>query len=505
MIYLKNTADLSDHRIEMFDGDEHLVIPVVAAVQGVMNKQFLPISSLEASLPAWEGVAVTLAHPKEHGNEVSANTQHSVENFVVGKFFNAHVDDNKFKGEFWINLQKLEGHDDGELFLELVEQGVTIEVSTSYWANQNNRGGIYKGKNYNGTQTDLVPNHIAILLHETGACSVADGCGTPRTNKKEPDMADEKLSDEERGALIIAKLRSEPGFGSLIRDVVGSDMTDNAEHGISHDQIRRDLRELITMEERSDAFVFIVDVFDTQVVYGRELPSGEVDLFSRTYSIVNGDKPDFSIDLDEPVEVRQVVTFEPVSNSQEEESHMENRDALIERLVANEGTPFDAEQLAAMTDDQISHLATNLEEEPTGEAEGTPIGTPAAEPKADGEAASATEPVQNSAGGLSPEVSESLNKLGTDGIEQIVNASAEMAQHRKAAHDGLVSRLVANEKVTMDESILRRMDLEGLQGVARMVGIGVDQSARGGPVVNTEKRSGPPPAPSIVLGDPKDD
>lgn len=488
MLYLKNTADLSEHRTEFFEGEEHLVIPTVAAVQGVLNGQLLPIASIEASLPAWEGVAVTMSHPKKNGQDVSANTKEAIEDFVIGRFFNAHIDGTKFKGEFWINLSKLDEHEDGDEFLQLVSEGATIEVSTSYWAKADNQSGIFEGKQYNGIQQNLVPNHVAILLHETGACSVEDGCGTPRTNKDtESDMSETITTncDEERKKNALTKLRDK--LGGMVMDTLSALDVNR----ISHGQIRDNLRSEITSQERSDSWVFIVDVFDDEVIYGRELATGEVDLFSRSYSV--GSQPNYEINIDEPVEVQQVIDYQPVSNSQEEENHMD-RDAIIERLVANEDIPFDAEQLASMTDDQIAHLATNLDAKPADDTEEV-IKTPAADAPTD-------EPVQN-ASALSPEVVESLNALGADGIQNVVNASKELAEQRDAAKNALVSKMVANSAVTIDEATLRRMDLEGLEGVARMAGLDVSYVGAGGPVANQKESSGPPPAPSIVLDEPK--
>lgn len=300
--------------------------------------------------------------------------------------------------------------------------------------------------------------------------------------------------DREKG--IMTKLREK--FGGMVMDVFRG-LNANNEHLISHDQIRQDLRELITVDERSDAFIFIVDVFDTQVVYGRELPSGEVDLFSRNYSIENSDPANFSIEIEDPVEVRQVVTFEPVSNTQKEESPMD-RDALIERLATHEATPFTREQLTDLSDEQLSYMATNLEAEATEDPtkEGivpTPVEdlgkpTEVVKPKEEGAIA-----------GVDPEVVAALNALGADGIKQIQNSAAELADQREETKKALVSKLVANDRVTMDEATLRRMDLEALEGVARMAGIDTSYAGVGGPVVNRKESSGPPSPPSIVLPD----
>jgi len=170
-----------------------------------------------------------------------------------------------------------------------------------------------------------------------------------------------------------------------------------------------------------------------------------------------------------------------------------DREAQIELLVANEVIPFDRDVLTGMTDDQIAHLATNLD------TQELIVEEPVVEEPVVADLAIEDEPETNS---LTAEVADALNALGADGIQQVVNASQQIAEERKSERDTLVSKLVANTKVTMDEATLRRMDLEGLQGVARMVG-DVSYAGAGGPVGNSEQSesSGPPPAPSIVLGD----
>lgn len=95
-----------------------------------------------------------------------------------------------------------------------------------------------------------------------------------------------------------------------------------------------------------------------------------------------------------------------------------------------------------------------------------------------------------------------MNALGADGIKDIQNSAAALAEERKTEKDSIVSKLIANEGVTIDEATLRRMDLEALQGVARMAGVSVNYAGAGGPIRNSaEESKGPPAPPSIVLPD----
>lgn len=498
VVFQVHAVDTSERHIEIMDGEEFLVIPVVAAVEGVLNNYYLPIESIEASLPAWEGVPVTLSHPKQYGQDISANTKFAKENYCVGFFFNAHIDEDKFKGEFWIQLSSLNNKDDGQALLNKLDNDEVVEVSTAYWCQTNGTTGVYKGKSYEGIQFNLVPNHVAILVNEIGACSVVDGCGTPRTNSKEEDMDKGEIQTNcEKRDGFLQKLKNSLGEG--IMHLLNANR-------MSFGDIERKLREEISKNERSDTFIWVLEVYDNEVVYGREFANGEVDLLSSKYSI--GSSPGYDVSLEDPVQVDRVVTYEPRTNSSQEEDNM-NREQLIERLATNDKVPFSRDALTAMKDDELNYLVSNLEDdtaEPAGTGDDKNKSTEATvEP-------SVTEPapvvqdqqVQQNNNKLSDDVVARLNELGSDGISQILNSAKELQQQRKDQKDAIISRLVANQACTIPESSLRNMDLEGLQGVAKMLQKS-NFGGAGGPVrfdVNSEDRDVPAP-PSCVLPDAK--
>ena len=490
ILFITHDVDVSERRIEIFNGKEHLVIPCVAAIEGVLNKAFLPISSLEASLPAWEGVSVTMAHPKQYGQEVSANTKFAQEEFVVGKFFNVSIDGIKFKGEFWICLESLENHERGSIFLQKIEDGETIEVSTAYWAKISDNAGVYKGKSYNGIQYDLVPNHVAILVDEIGACSVSDGCGAPRTNKEiNVDEENEEVTNcAERGENLLSKLKQKLGEGVL--DSIESNR-------LSFGDIQDSIRTQISQDERADTFIWIIDIWDNEVVFGREFANGEVDLVSRSYSI--GASPEYEVTLGDAVEVERVVSYKPVSNSEEETVDMD-RDNLIEQLATNDAVPFDKDQLQKLDDATLNKWKKYLEfNDSATSSDDDPPAPAATPPAAPAPAAAPPEPapVTNA---LTKDVADALNKLGATGIEQIINSAKHLQEQRQQEHNALVSRLVANERCTVPEKSLRSMDLETLQSVARMA-VGSNYSGAGGPATMFENSEGPPPPPRCVLPD----
>ncbi len=173
-------------RVEMFEGREHLVVPVVALVEGVVNGAYVPADELAASLPAWNGVPFTVSHPSSRGVPISANSPQVLESQAIGRVFNAALENAKLKAEVWIDTQKAEAlNGDAKTIVERLRSNEALEVSTGYFADFDETPGQFNGKSYSGIHRNLRPDHLAGLPNDTGACSWADGCGAPRVNSEE--------------------------------------------------------------------------------------------------------------------------------------------------------------------------------------------------------------------------------------------------------------------------------------------------------------------------------
>lgn len=191
-------------RHELFEGRDHLVVPVVMIVEGVLNGALVPTEELIASAEAWNGRPVPILHPQQGQEYVSANEPRVIERCVVGHVFAAHVEGNRLKAELWIDVHKARklGH---ALVVRDLEAGKIIEVSTGYFADEEAAEGEFNGAPYAVIHRNLRPDHLALLPGETGACSIADGCGTPRVNNganaptepEESAMPDETVQTEE--------------------------------------------------------------------------------------------------------------------------------------------------------------------------------------------------------------------------------------------------------------------------------------------------------------------
>lgn len=169
-----------DARYETFEGKKHLVVPVIALKEGVVNGLFVPGEELQWA-HAWNGVPVPIGHPEVNGMPVSANSPQLLEKHNVGRMFNARFEDNALKGELWIDVLKAEALGQHALIKRL-QNGTPVEVSTAYWSEDDFTSGNFNGREYYAVSRKLRPDHLAVLPNEQGACSWADGCGTPRVH-----------------------------------------------------------------------------------------------------------------------------------------------------------------------------------------------------------------------------------------------------------------------------------------------------------------------------------
>jgi len=174
-------------RRDVFEGVEHLVVPVVMICEGVLNDALVPAAEFGKYPEAWNGRPIPVLHPQENGAYISANRPDVIERNTIGTIFNARVVDGKLKADAWINTEKSRRLGYGDLITQL-EAGEIVEVSTGYFSDDEMRAGDYNGAPYSSIHRNIRPDHLALLPGEIGACSVQDGCGT-RVNSKKGSFA----------------------------------------------------------------------------------------------------------------------------------------------------------------------------------------------------------------------------------------------------------------------------------------------------------------------------
>lgn len=380
---LKSTPEAI--RREDFQGQEHLVIPIIALVEGIMTAAnsdtaaFVSAEEFLSPLEGWNGRPVVVNHPKRNGDFVSANSPEVFENEVIGFTFNAvAIDgDKKLRVEAWINLQRVE--ELGGIVketIDLILAGEEIEISTGYFAEEIATEGFFDGKKFDVIQEHIVPDHLAILDSEkTGACSWEDGCGAARMNQ-----GDNKMPKSEPCPSCSAVINGKDKLGWYKSAIESFSRLLSFKNELSD----MDRKQAITsaLAAKGESYFYIVAVFDGTVVYEKDFTI----LVQRTYSIEENN----SITLgNEEVLVRPVTSFIPVQVNQEDkkilhdivfcldevkkdaihnspthsEGYIMSKEELVSNIIAHVKSSFgeaDMEWLTALTEDNLSTINESL-------------------------------------------------------------------------------------------------------------------------------------------------
>jgi uncharacterized protein DUF2213 len=170
-------------RTEVFDGREHLVVPVIALMEGVIHAvnakdpEYVPAESLSET--GWNGRPVVLGHPSKDGRQISANAPKVLEKHRFGTIFETTVSGSRLAMEAWVDPARLEALGEKEL-LQRVREGKPIEVSVGAFVTVDRSAGEWNGKRYKAVWKHISPDHLAFLPKGRGACSNEMGCGAHR-------------------------------------------------------------------------------------------------------------------------------------------------------------------------------------------------------------------------------------------------------------------------------------------------------------------------------------
>lgn len=197
------------------DGRSYLVVPGTIIVEGVLGDEFVPADEFGRHVQAWAGRPLPLGHPRDGNGFISANSPDLIERLSVGYFWNPRLEGDRVRGEYWIDIEKAQRMGgDAQLLLDRVRANQMIETSTAYFRRLEERSGNWRGKPYAGVARDIVPDHIAVLLHQRGNCSIGDGCGLLANSegscgcgcgsKKEEPTANESPLDAARQGVMLA-------------------------------------------------------------------------------------------------------------------------------------------------------------------------------------------------------------------------------------------------------------------------------------------------------------
>ena len=192
-VTLRVSAENGELQTSQLNGQEHLIVPAVILVEGVLfssNAEHPALALAEefGIFPqSWDGRPVVYNHPKLNGEACSANSPAVWESDVIGLLFNSNTLGTRLRSSMWLNKDKTPPE-----IITILEEGGTLEVSTGIYALEEESEGTYNNEGYEVIWRNIVPDHLAILPPGTiGACSIADGCGAPRLNQAKANAVEE--------------------------------------------------------------------------------------------------------------------------------------------------------------------------------------------------------------------------------------------------------------------------------------------------------------------------
>lgn len=171
---------------EIIDGKPHIVVrgitPVVDDI--VMNRKLYPAAEIEKAYNTLERNPMPLGHPKVDGKHVSARDVRAVNEYHVGAWLqNVSHKDGKVTGDMYVNRQYAESNDKGKRLINRLDEMIAgtnsepIHISTGLLYSGIAANGESKGKKYNEIATNMMFDHVAVLLDEPGAGTPAEGVG----------------------------------------------------------------------------------------------------------------------------------------------------------------------------------------------------------------------------------------------------------------------------------------------------------------------------------------
>ena len=467
--FITSTAEPSLVREETFMGRDHLVVPVIALTEMVLQgvNSDTPELALEEefskNVQAWNGNAIVVNHPQIDGEMVSANSPVVSDSERIGTIFNAQVGDKKLKVEAWIDMERVNALG-GEIeeTVERLKEGA-VEVSTGLYANVEDKEGEYEGKEYSGIWRNIVPDHLALLSEgKTGACSIEDGCGAPRAN--------EGCSCEGEGKCKACEVKNHKSLFSSIKDTLlrFCRQSDTDKRGFLN----------AALKEKYGGDLWLSAVYDDTLVYEMYTYEEGWQLLERGYSVESDGSVTFD---DEATPVVAEVDFVPIKVN--DRSTDMDKEKFVDKLIGNEKYSFDEEDrewLMAMSDEHLGKLEVmeGVSETSTSTSDIEYTSTTTSEKEEEEEEVSVEAYLESAP----PEVREVLD---------------EALRTQEAKREGMIKTIHANAKNTISEETLRGMSMEVLESMSKLAEK-EDYSGRGSVRTQTAtEEEAPPSMPSV--------
>lgn len=325
---------------ETIDGKPHIVVrgitPVVDDI--VMNRKLYPAAEIEKAYNTLERNPMPLGHPKVDGKHVSARDVRAVNNYHVGAWLqNVSHKDGKVSGDMYVDRQYAESSEKGKRLINRLDEMVAgtnteaIHISTGLLYSGIAANGESKGKKYNEIATNMMFDHVAVLLDEHGAGTPEEGVGI-FVNAEGDEVEIEVCNLQD----AVVNDNRKDGWLNKIKFFVAND------GGMSFDEIAASLRQAIR-STAPDSWRYVVSIYPDYLIFEEEkkTTSGRT-LFKQKYLISDG-----AVSLvGEPVEVvRKPTEYEIKTNGENDPM----KELIINALKAA-GKPTDGKSDAELMD-----------------------------------------------------------------------------------------------------------------------------------------------------------
>lgn len=446
-------------RTETFNDKEYLVVPTVMLTEGVHAGSegglFYHRSDLGMFPERWNMKPIVANHPMKNGRAITACTKEVIDKSGIGIVMNTRFDANslKLRTESWIDPVKADAVD--PRILQRLRSGETIEVSTGLFVDNVDEAGEYGGITYNKRAKNFVPDHLAVLLDEEGACSVAKGAGLYQLNTS----ARQAGLDLPR---IIERAMEET------QTIVSNLLSHSTTMEILYQKLSDRFPPIQASGSEFSEGVWIRDIYDSFVIYDY---NGS--MWKLGYS-KDGDA--VILEMDSPVQVIRVTEYRTqdgtfVGNTEKDGSM--NKEQVVQGLIDNAATAWteaDRALLMAMEDAVLAKLSPVVNSTTTSSA---PV----------------QQPVVNNtqAAPITPVTVDSYLQNAPPEVARVINHGVSMYQRQ---HAELVAKLTANTNCPFTAEQLACKDVVELEGLVRLAGTA--QPASLSPVFNYAGAGGMP-------------
>lgn len=518
-------------------GRDYTIVPVVALVEGVV--QGLTAEAPELALAeefgrtpvSWNGRPVVMNHPIVNGSPVSANSPEALTSYYMGFIFNATIEDKKLKVDAWLDTARIEELG-GEFATTLarIQEGKVVEISTGLFTGVEKTSGRYNTKEYAGIWRNVVPDHLALLSEGTvGACSIEDGCGTPRTNQLRINATELAWSSSafpsttgdcgcgcggkcKEKAVPTDNTNSNPATGGDVDDIGTPIIANGAliidkvtEHEnkiraniypntiIDSDVrmlVRKALKEVLRNDtSMSNSYVYMVGFTKDKVIYERwDYNTDSSEYWQRSFSISAQNVVTFGDDAEQvnlmmqitPVTTATTPTLNSTSASMSEGDGHGNEPG-DNSMPDTKDTPATPPAPTPSANTQPATTST-----PVPAAEPTPA-TPATPAVAANTAPAPTPPRQLS-----------VNEYIQQAPAELQGVLQEGLKLHNAKREGIIKALKSTNRCTFDDAQLSVMTLDVLESLAQLAQVPVYNGQHPAPTPITDNAGQVPQMPALI-------